>query len=696
MYPLDEYASAMLRCTPDALFNPPALTNFLGCLQAARDVLGVQHLTFPPYSHGDSILGGLTIDGVCVRTSGLPIEMRWWPDRIERRVLLPGLCVESTTVMGVLEQSATLELRVTNQGTEPRSVLVEVATGDGVVHSTDGWRTPYSPKEGPAISTTPWEGTPPPQTLVTNSMRPLGDGSGLLFSSRSSVAFSLQATEPRADEIDRRRLGFSWSLSAGETRVLHYLVTVGGEIETLKRTHERWRRDPARAIARAREDWSAELAAVFTPGNTRYSGHLPTLRTSNADLARIYRTTVVGVVYFKRLTARGRTYTTLMPRYWVTTSFLNDWSLSAWLLAMLDPACVRDTIELWLAQDIHGCFGTEYVSGVGTGNWYSCNDFAITRLMSVYVQVSGDTAWLEREVAGRSVLRHLERAARHLLALGARSGLGDFGDRNSLLECVGNYTHEVASLNAASVWTLREVASWLERAGEAETAAELRREASELSARLRTLYSSGKGYWYCRQPDGSLVPTRHAWDFVHVLVFVGEDLPRAQVDEMMDFFERELMTPTWMAALSPLDDDVDFSLRPDHQWNGSYPAWVALAARALGRFGREDLLARWLPGLAASTNQGPYSQAHFVESFAPCEAGGARKAPTEWPFITDWAIVCVGGFFELLLFEICGARIGIDGVDSTRVRASIAPDTRLENVPLRGCLVQFPSSDRRG
>ncbi|HMB89445.1 MAG TPA: hypothetical protein VKP65_01275, partial [Rhodothermales bacterium] len=152
-----------------------------------------------------------------------------------------------------------------------------------------------------------------------------------------------------------------------------------------------------------------------------------------------------------------------------------------------------------------------------------------------------------------------------------------------------------------------------------------------------------------RQPDGTLVPVRHVWDFIHTINFLHDDLPPAQVDEMIAFFQRELQSPAWMAALSPLDENIGFSLRPDHQWNGSFPGWVTFATCALARAGRWAVLADWLPGLARSANQGPYSQAHFVETYATPEDGGARKAPTEWPYINDWAIVCVGGFVELVL-----------------------------------------------
>ena len=204
--------------------------------------------------------------------------------------------------------------------------------------------------------------------------------------------------------------------------------------------------------------------------------------------------------------------------------------------------------------------------------------------------------------------------------------------------------------------------------------------------RVQQLYVAGAGHWHCRQPDGSLVPVRHVWDFIHTVNCLHADLPPAQVAEMVDFCRRELMTPAWLAALSPLDEDTGFSLRPDHQWNGSYPGWVALAASALVKAGRADLLRDWLPGLAGTANQGPYSQAHFVETYAAPVHGGARKAPTEWPYINDWAILCAGGFFETVLLDLFGLDFGYTQLAHRPQLDPFDAQAVLENVPYQGQL----------
>jgi len=692
---LEDFTSATLTARTGELFNPPGLTNFHGCLQAATDILGVQHVTFAPFSMGEARLGILTLNGRCLHTTGLPIEYRWRPDRIERAMDFDGFSLTSITVMGVRAQTLTCALRVTNTRDETRPARLRIQTGDGVIHSINGWKTPYSPRECPAISTTPWEGEPPPSSLVRNAFAPTPQRDGILCESRTSPAFAVQATSPRPDRIDRHWLDFDWDLAPGETRELHFFAALGGTSAEVLGTLDAWHAAPAAPVAAAEADWREEIRAAFTPGNDRYSGHVPVLQTASTDLRALYHNAVITVIGFKREHPAARfprTYATLMPRYWVTTSVINDWSLTALLLVMLDPECVRRMLGVWLERDIHRHFGTEYASGESAGNWYSCNDYGMTRLITTYLRVTGDFAWLDHQAGPRTVREHLRSLAAHYRTLDRGSGLADYGDRNSLLEAVGTYEHEVASLNAANVWILRENAALLAHLGDAVAAAQFRTEADALVPRVQQLYVAGGGYWNCRQPDGTLVPVRHVWDFIHTLNFLHADMPAGQIDEMVAFFHRELMTPTWLAALSPLDEDAGFSLRPDHQWNGSYPGWVALALSALAKAGRDDLLAEWLPGLARTAAQGPFSQAHFVETYAPTMAGGARKAPTEWPFINDWTVLCAGGFFDAVLLDFFGLEFGYDALHAQPRPGVLPADAVLDNVPYHGVLHRVDAS----
>ena len=104
------------------------------------------------------------------------------------------------------------------------------------------------------------------------------------------------------------------------------------------------------------------------------------------------------------------------------------------------------------------------------------------------------------------------------------------------------------------------------------------------------------------------------------------------------------------------DEDVLFSIRPDHQWTGAYPAWPPETARGLYRIGEVDLAFSWLKGLARSANQGPFGQAHFADSVMELDSGGARKAPSEMPYINDWHSSSSGSWVGVILEGIFGLR----------------------------------------
>jgi hypothetical protein len=221
---------------------------------------------------------------------------------------------------------------------------------------------------------------------------------------------------------------------------------------------------------------------------------------------------------------------------------------------------------------------------------------------------------------------------------------------------VNTYLHEVVSLNAANVFNLRAAAELMDLRERRDDASTLREEARSLAREVNKLYADGKGYWCARFPDGSLREVRHCLDFFTTLNAMPDQLSEAQKREMTDFFVRELRTPTWMHALSCADDDAMFSVRPDHQWTGAYTAWPALSVTGLFRIGQADLALDWLKGLARSANQGPFGQAHFADSVVPPEAGGARKAPPDWPYINDWACSSNGAWTNVVIDAIFGVR----------------------------------------
>jgi hypothetical protein len=502
----------------------------------------------------------------------------------------------------------------------------------------------------------------------------------VVFADTTAAAWSVQGAHPRPDRATGESLEWRRRVDAGARVTFDLVQAIGGsEREALDAFASI---DPATAIDAARADWDDELRAIFTPGSDRYDGSLPVLETDDDDVRRAWLSGMLAVVYFRREGgAFGRTYDTLMPRYWQTVTFLWDYSLSSIVHGLLDPNTMRRHLEHWMETDIHSCFGTEWLTGGPVGGWYSVNDYAMTKMIADYLRWSGDDAWLDRTIAGETVGARLRRYATNWERFRTPSGLADYGGIGNLLECVSTYIHEIAALNAGNVWSMRFAADVAGMRGEQDDARALRDKAATLCATIQELY--GEGWWHTRFPDGRLVPVRHCYDFITLLTTIDGDLTEKQRDEMVAFFARELQTPLWMHALSPADPDASFSVRPDHQWTGAYPAWPPLGVLGLFRAGHNDTAVEWLRGLGRSGNQGPYGQAHFAEPAVAPDAGGAIKAPSDFPYITDWAVSSGGAWTQAIIEGLFGVEARLDGIAATP-RFAAGFDGALRGLVYRG------------
>jgi hypothetical protein len=393
---------------------------------------------------------------------------------------------------------------------------------------------------------------------------------------------------------------------------------------------------------------------------------------------------IMGVIYFRRenpLSCMGRTYDTLMPRYWQTVTFIWDYYLSGTVHAILDPDVMKKYLETWMQMDVHKCFGLEYIHCNPVGPWYSINDHAMVMMIREYLRWTGDKEWLNSKPDGKNtVLDFLEGYAYQYQQFLSEGGLADYGGINNLLECVSTYIHEVASLNAANVCNLRWLSELYKNLNNEAASIKADASANKLLNKINYLYVDSKGYWKARQPDGSSYEIKHCYDFFTVINTIGDALPQSQKNEMVAFFMKELKTDKWMRALSESDENAVFSIRPDHQWNGAYTAWPSQALLALFKSGYKNEALDWIEGLAHSANQGPFGQAHFSETIVDEDAGGARKSPADQPFHCDWICSSNGNWINVL-FE------GIFGLKPT-VFNGISANPILEDVELLGLKYQ--------
>ncbi|MCC6329540.1 MAG: hypothetical protein IT174_13575 [Acidobacteria bacterium] len=665
------------------LYAWPGLTNQWGCAQASMDVTAIRSIAFPPFAQGEMnvaplgaggelLTGVLYVDGEYFTATKTPIEFVWRPDRIERRSVYKGLELKSTTIVPFKTMSVAVKLTVSNTTKARRKTEIKLAVNGGVTKSVKPWNAAYSPGEYDNERT------------IDNARN------AILCKSKHTEAFVLQGSSPKPDKIEPSWIVYKLDLAPGQSASIAFVNSVGGNAADAQKDFDGII-DSFDTVAKATTDeWDRQLRAAFTPGNDVFSGHVPTLVTTDDNVKRIYHSAVMSALYFRRTSPHsvyGTTYVTLMPRYWETTTFLWDISLSAMLLSMLDPAILKRMMETWMTLDIYKHFGTEFLTGAGVGPWYSVNDYAMSRMAKEYLRWTGDRAWLDKVVNGKTVYETLLSYAEHWRALDVNGhGLADYGGVTNLLEAVSSYVHEVAGLNAANVHNLRFAAELAAYKGDRAKAEGYRDEAVDLGRRVQDLYVPGRGIWKCKLPDGSYNEVHHCYDFGVTLMTIGDMMPATQKREMVDFFVRELKTPTWMRALSTRDLDVTFSIRPDHQWTGAYCSWPALALSGLFAAGAVDLANDWIKGLAKTSMQGPYAQAHFTESFyTPESNGAASKSPSDQPYINDWACVSGCNYLEPIVDSLFGVNAGLfDGITAKPQFGKFDPKAELRNINYQG------------
>src|SRR5688500_16113231 len=114
------------------LFNPPGLTNFLGCVQSDIDPVAIRSLNFPPFACSDTITASLYLNGKLFAATGNAVTTTWLPDRIEREAEHDGLRLRSMTALPFGKMAAIVRLEVQNQSSRTREVTIKLGLRGGV------------------------------------------------------------------------------------------------------------------------------------------------------------------------------------------------------------------------------------------------------------------------------------------------------------------------------------------------------------------------------------------------------------------------------------------------------------------------------------------------------------------------------------------------------------------------------------
>jgi hypothetical protein len=678
-----QLASVPMEFTYTDLFQMPVFANEWGYGQASKSVSGVTAITFPPFaccgvpevtwSPGLLTSCEISIDGQLLSIAPANrVTYTWLPQRIDREQTYRGLRIRTRTFMPVKRRAVAEHIEIANTSSEPQRFALSFDMRAAVTKKTTFWMS-GCPGEGGNAQT--WDAA---HNRIT-------------FAAQHSQAGSAQGIQPRADSLTAGHiLEYRMQLRPGESRVFHYINAIADTAAEANRLHDELQSTFVHVESENEQFYEDMLRALFTPNNSYFSGHLPTLQTTDETLWNLYFNGIRNLISARRYSPDskyGPTYLTLGGHTLPTLSFPWDTSLAGLSLALLDPIQLRNIVEVWFTQNMHQHLATDYVSGTGVGPWYAVNDMAIVRCARDYLRITGDFAWLDKTVAGKTVLKQLTDRALYWESLQHTDhGLADYGNIENLLEVINTYLHEVAGMNAGNVSSMRFVADLLDRRGESGRANELRAKSTALAQRInRLLYVQGKGWWRAGQLDGTFNEVRHCYDFLAVAENMLPDLSPQQKQEMCRFFWTQLRTGKWMRALSAGDPDVTWNIRPDHSAIGAYASWPPMSAKALFHLGAPpEQIAVWLREVAKAGNQGPIGQAHFIEDVWPPLKGAAFKCPNDPPYINEWCCIAGGAFTDLVLDTIFGVNASLENVTVESHLAHFDPKAELRNFTHQG------------
>jgi hypothetical protein len=684
---LDALAADRLTYQFRDLFNCPTTMNQVGSVQVGKSVSAITAISFPPYaccgmpetawSPGFLLTCELFLNGRFLAISAPPegnIDYQWFPHCVVRSQTADRLCFTTKLFLPSQQRAVAQAIEIKNLESERRKFTLAFDMRAAVAKKTKAW---FVNSPGEADNKITWD-----------SRRGC-----LLFEARQSEIAAAQGFHPAPHRREQgRMLVFDMELEANGQTEINFVAAIAETGQKALDLYDRLQSSFHDLGTENETTFQSLIRSAFTAGNSEFSGNLPCLVTDNESIWKLYHNGFRNLLFARRASPDsiyGPTYLTLSGHVLPTLSFPWDTSISSLALALLDPAALRNLVEVWAKAGMHDHLATDYVSGEAVGPWYAVNDTAIVRSAWRYLCVTGDFLWLDKRIQERTVLEHLEDRALYWKKLDHFGhGLGDYGTIENLLEVVSTYLHEVAGINAGNVHSMRVVADLHERRGNSARASELRMEAKLMAERIKeSLYVNGRGYWRCQQPDGTFNEVRHCYDFLAVLDNMSEDLSPAQKNEMRDFFWRELHSEKWMRALSESDVDATWNIRPDHSCLGAYAAWPPMSAKGLYRIEDPARIVPWLNELARAGNQGPIGQAHFVEEVFPPVNGGAFKSSEDAPYIEDWSCIAAGAFAELVIDSIFGADLTMS--DGIRVRSHLAefdPNARLEGLRYQGGL----------
>lgn len=609
-----------------------------------RNVAGVAGLWSPPFVSSNFLLEG-RVEGELVPTR----KWAWRPCQVEREGSVRQVAVASTTTLIHGQRAAVCGFTFKNRG--PAAVPLEFFTL-GWLDAVQDWGFAR-----------PGSGT---ETTLQAGGRRLTLGQG-----KMAVVVGIDSPEWAWEVSGNLGHATTW-LPASQARTVHLAIAIG-QAEEAAASVDRLLADPAAAVAAARQEYARQVTEVFQ--------RLPSLESSNAQLVRWYER---SLVHF--LMNRWDLPDFVLHPYYSTGSVNGGcvanylWNFGeVWeILPLFDPAAARAHIKQFLKCDLLKHFYFSPITGAAGGVWYMINQEKIIGLTYYYVLLTGDLAFLEDTVDGRSIREHMVIQAMYGDDPGKPIALIDYGPSGSHLELRRKFTynHLKPDLNARRYAGYLRAAALCDLAG--KPAPFLRERAELLKPLLKQRLWDAQAQWFRFEDGQGKSELRYT---VQMFKPVGSGVldPECEAGLTSHLNNEEFLSAWGLHSLSKRDPAFD-QLDIDNGGGGICTSFPPQIIERLYQAGQPKLAADILGRLLWWADTMPY----WGDSIAANGKDYRRDTPLQCTLDGVAAAQCV-------IFGVFGVSARPDGSVSIKPHTlPFAPSIALKGLVIRGhaCDVQ--------
>lgn len=603
-----------------------------------RDVAGINGLWSPPYVSSNFLLDG-RVNGAKVPTT----KWTWRPFQVERMGSSGEVSAASTTTMIYGHRTMVMSYTFKNLG---RTTVPLEFFALGWLDSVRDW------------------GFARPGSSSETTLQ--ADGQQLTLRQSGMAVIAAFDSENWTWKTSGNLGCAAGLLPARQTREIRIVIAIGPEDEAAASVNKLLV-DPARAIETASQEYARQVDEVFQK--------LPTLESDNAQLVQWYNRSLVHFL----MNRWDLPEFALRPYY--STGSVNGgcianylWNFGeAWeILPLFDSNAARSHIRQFLKCDLLKHFYFTPLTGQAEGTWYMVNQEKIIGLVYYYVLLTGDTAFLDDTVDGKSVRDHMLAHALFGDDLSKPIGLIDYGPSGSHLELRRSYAYNHISpdLNA------RRYASYLRAATLCDLAKNpapfLRERAEQLKPVLKQRLWDPQARWFRFEDGQGRSELRYT---VQMFKALGSGVLDKECEEglLSHLNESEFLSAFGLHSLSKRDPAFD-QLDLDNGGGGICTSFPPQIIERLYQAGHPKYAADIMRRLLWWGNTMPY----WGDSISANMKDYRRDTPLQCAFDGVAAAQCI-------IFGVFGVSVCPDGQIVIKPnRLPFAPRLALKGLKIRG------------